>query len=306
MKRFIYVSILLSFISCLDNVEIKTDEFNPNIVVNTIICPGDTSVGYLSYSRPSTANPQIVDIKEAYFNIFDSIGNSFPFRYSDKNYCFKSNLMPLNGQTYQLKVLVEGFDTVSSETTIPYPVKINNIQLKTIYGESNLEDFLQVSTSFKDSFGSKNYYFFKVEMRGIHANSEYYQDVSFIYNWKIDDPILGIADKFYSPRILVFDDDLIDGLDYTIHFDIYASSLSLVESYDSLVVIPKLYSVSPEFYFYCESLNKQKEASNSPFVEPVKVYNNIKNGFGIFAGISVSTDTATIAIKDVIRKEVSY
>lgn len=42
--------------------------------------------------------------------------------------------------------------------------------------------------------------------------------------------------------------------------------------------------VSPAYYNYKETLAPQSSINNNPFAEPVSVYSNIRNGYGIFAG----------------------
>lgn len=42
--------------------------------------------------------------------------------------------------------------------------------------------------------------------------------------------------------------------------------------------------VSPAYYNYKETLALQSSINNNPFAEPVSVYSNIRNGYGIFAG----------------------
>jgi len=47
-----------------------------------------------------------------------------------------------------------------------------------------------------------------------------------------------------------------------------------------------LYSISNEIFNYMKSTSKSHEGSMNLFSEPVGVYTNIKNGIGIFGGIS--------------------
>jgi hypothetical protein len=50
-----------------------------------------------------------------------------------------------------------------------------------------------------------------------------------------------------------------------------------------------LRSVSEDYYNYMATKELQDETSGNPFAQPVSVYNNVSNGFGIFAGLSNST-----------------
>ena len=55
-----------------------------------------------------------------------------------------------------------------------------------------------------------------------------------------------------------------------------------------------LNSLSKEFYKYALSFSEQIETGDNPFTEPVKVYSNIENGLGVFAGYSYSKDSLVV------------
>jgi len=56
----------------------------------------------------------------------------------------------------------------------------------------------------------------------------------------------------------------------------------------------ELFSISKDIYMYLLTFQAQQETEESPFAEPVMVYNNIKDGYGIFAGFSVYKDSILI------------
>ena len=47
-----------------------------------------------------------------------------------------------------------------------------------------------------------------------------------------------------------------------------------------------LISASEDYFRYKRTYSLQEESSGDPFAQPVNVYNNIENGFGIVAGYS--------------------
>ena len=53
----------------------------------------------------------------------------------------------------------------------------------------------------------------------------------------------------------------------------------------------ELRSVTEEYYRYFAGLSRQKQSSDSPFSEPVIIYDNIDGGLGIFAGYNSSVDS---------------
>ena len=59
-------------------------------------------------------------------------------------------------------------------------------------------------------------------------------------------------------------------------------------SYKRLSLTLYLHNISKSYYYYRTSLELYQNASGNPFAQPVQVYSNIDNGFGIFAGSQVS------------------
>ena len=61
---------------------------------------------------------------------------------------------------------------------------------------------------------------------------------------------------------------------------VYESGLKKIRFY--------LHNISLPYFYFRTSLQAYDQTSGSPFAQPVQVYSNIENGFGIFAGAQVS------------------
>jgi len=59
-------------------------------------------------------------------------------------------------------------------------------------------------------------------------------------------------------------------------------------------MVATLSSVSEDYYKYNVTLAKYEQTQGDPFAQPVQVYSNIENGFGIFGGYSSFSDTLII------------
>ena len=55
---------------------------------------------------------------------------------------------------------------------------------------------------------------------------------------------------------------------------------------DSVMIDIRVDHIDPSYYFYSVSKQKYYQADGNPFAEPVQVYNNIENGFGILSAYS--------------------
>jgi hypothetical protein len=49
-----------------------------------------------------------------------------------------------------------------------------------------------------------------------------------------------------------------------------------------------LRTISEDYYKYKTTLQQQNHLSGDPFAQPLNIYNNIENGFGVFAGYNES------------------
>jgi hypothetical protein len=52
---------------------------------------------------------------------------------------------------------------------------------------------------------------------------------------------------------------------------------------DTVEVWIDLQQVDKSYYLYAVSEQKYQQTRNNPFTEPVQVYSNVKNGFGLFS-----------------------
>jgi hypothetical protein len=59
-------------------------------------------------------------------------------------------------------------------------------------------------------------------------------------------------------------------------------------SYKTLSLRLYLHNISKSYYYYRTSLELYQSASGNPFAQPVQVYSNIENGFGVFAGSQIN------------------
>jgi hypothetical protein len=101
-------------------------------------------------------------------------------------------------------------------------------------------------------------------------------------------------------------DELFNGSTFTFSAEIYAWDLfnnyhyyegeqqPTSEYLTKYPIYANLLSVSKEFYDYVITRSKYSEAQNNPLAEPVNVFSNVKNGYGIFSSFSASQDSVLI------------
>jgi len=85
-----------------------------------------------------------------------------------------------------------------------------------------------------------------------------------------------------SSTELLFRDILFDGQSYQLKFDFHDYQARRGRLY-----YIELTSLQKAGYLYKKSIGDYYQARNDPFAEPVQIFGNIKNGYGIFSGFAV-------------------
>lgn len=97
-----------------------------------------------------------------------------------------------------------------------------------------------------------------------------------------EDPAIQDDDDSFTNSI-VFKDVLFNGTEPELTFKTSGGGISR-----SNMLTVTLRTLSEDGYNYLRTAHLQNTTSGDPFAQPVNVYNNIENGFGIFAGYSAS------------------
>jgi hypothetical protein len=85
---------------------------------------------------------------------------------------------------------------------------------------------------------------------------------------------------------VIFTDELFNGQKISIKIN------SDIQSYQpGMVIYWTLINHSEDYFMYKKTFNVYQSVEGNPFAEPVQVFSNIKNGYGIFAGYSHSITT---------------
>jgi hypothetical protein len=197
-----------------------------------------------------------------------------------------SNVYPKQGAAYLMKVFVEGHDTIYAVDTIPQRASIVDA---TIIWSVAIDQYnthiSQVNITFSDPPGVRNYY----ELF-IGQSSAYNSDT------KITDPVLiHEGDAGFFPDSFFFSDELFDGKEYTLKVN---KELGSGKRHVNVV----LRNISRTYYLYRKHWARHRynqiaidrEVGYLLYMgEPLTMFNNIVNGYGIFAGY-VTNDPVTL------------
>ena len=314
MKLILFSLFALFILACETVVDVDVPEEPTRLVVNALISP-DQDVG----ARVSL-NKSVLDQDPR----FSTVGDAQVILYEDGREVaqlahqatgwYSASFRPRAGQSYTMQVSAEGLPSVEASTQISSPVTIDQLTVDTVREESGIECFngdcqplyrqeFRLQLQLSDPGEVINFY----EIRGyavmLDSISEYDSTGSFVeydtltrrqlVSFQTDDAVVNnsfssvIDEEFYGNSLL-FTDDIFSGEGYTVDF-----TTDGVNGYGSSSVLKKLTLVlrtlSEDQYQYLRTLDLQEFNNGDPFSEAVPVYNNIEDGFGIFAGSSADS-----------------
>lgn len=298
---FLFFSILIfSLTACEKLVYINLKEADRKIVLNGLLCPDSSVIVNIARSyqvsiafsgdtiRP-VEDPMIVE-DASFYEDDRFIGKLEPLR---ENFYELSGFKPSPGKTYRLEVSSGKMKPVSTTVRMPELIPLNSFdtaRITTINGTAAI----RVSFQITDPTGQDNYY--ALQVTGTQQHYYDFQEWKFIdsvkmyyytpkLNGKADDflnlDFLDINRDVYLDHKLFFSDQLFNGKVFDISFEVPKGNPRQMA--DTVLFRVDLCQVDKSYYQYAVSTQKYQSSNGDPFSEPVQVYSNVKNGFGLFS-----------------------
>lgn len=290
MKRFIIL--ILLFLGCETIIDIDIPDDEPRLVLNSFFNPDSTLSISLFQSMGILETGDFKAIDGAVVSVFDKDGAQITQLTDNGEGKYSSLFVPQAGEEYRIEASKNGFSTIESSDMIPLDsARIISIDLTLT--ESGFEGGgsgeYDIEFTIKDFAGS-DFYEVQVFERSVYEfDGVRYENFG---NRFLDseDPVF---DEFNSSGLgLLFGDALFDEGELKISVSAFLNLGNNCEeapeciSEESFLIVRK---VSESYFNYNRTLRLQQDLEGNPFAEPVSVFNNIKNGFGIFAGYRNST-----------------
>lgn len=196
----------------------------------------------------------------------------------------------LPGVPYEIRADVPGYASVRSQSAVPEPVAIRDLNVT----YEKINDWAKDATfsfKFTDRPNETNYYEIKLIVyrkfkyfNGLDSVESINEYATYIES---DDPAFqNENDGFYDG--LIFKDVLFEGKEVNVKFKTTVGIRYPSDDQEEFRYTVYLRTLSEDYYQYMTTSSLQEYTSGDPFAQPVTVYNNIENGFGIFAGYSQS------------------
>jgi hypothetical protein len=283
------VLLTMVFGSCSLVVDVDVPIQEPRLTVNSLFTPDSVWSVALNNSR------NILD-KETFFMprtvsevvILDESENIISTLHQNGFGVYRSAEKPEEGKTYYIRISSPNQNSVTARGAIPKPVSILSIKTDTIITEKDFGPHQVVVTEIrlKDPANETNYYRFNLYTKLVHEYIRYDTQETVRDTTTF---ILGLGED--SPELLegtlpqsIISDTKFNGKEVTIRLMPFLPYYGYTVVEAAIVI----HSLSEEYFKYMTTLELQHNTDGDPFAQPVKVFNNINNGFGIFAGYSSS------------------
>lgn len=287
-RVFIFLSFLFMVVctSCEVDYVIEQKDFVPQVVVNSVFTENKPFQVHLSFTRDIfDSNNEIEIIPDAVVTITEkATGRTAELEHQGDGIYSYLFFTAKSDHTYELKVFVDGYKPITAVSRVPLKVRNVNVITESIVLDD--KEALQIRFDIKD-----------------------YNSAYFIWNWISSDPknpidssVFSTPDKFVQDvnkvrnLNLKGDDDTNlgfkdDGNEYKKSF-VYTNEDAGNQGSGSQADNDKYYlrimSLSKEMYDFYRSFEKYINDNNqiSSISYLPKVYSNVENGLGIFAGYS--------------------
>ncbi|MDH5607970.1 MAG: DUF4249 domain-containing protein [Cyclobacteriaceae bacterium] len=300
MKKLVYLLSPFLLIACEMVLDIDIPEFDPSLVVNGVFTPDSTFSLILSrdfYILDNRSDDlQNAGVDGATIRLYEDekeIGtfSKDSIRQAHGAGFYVLDYHPVQGKAYRLEINKAGFNSVMAMDRIPVRTPdISILSVDTIQSEYEAE--IDIRLQIHDSPGKD---FYELQMYqldfGLTFLGDSVTDISEYFTPAYFESDNIIFESYMWER-KVFGDALFDGGHYEILLKLrgvtsyidYLNEMYGLELRGRLVLEVK--SISEAYYTYFQTAALQRSVRGDPFAQPVQVYSNVENGYGIFAGYS--------------------
>jgi hypothetical protein len=259
-----FVCAVLGISSCTNNAEVEVPTEEKKLAISCFISPSEPIIrclvghslpiyGTNEYDFPIVSNADVVISN-------GEISTTLVYDEASQFYQIDQTQMPIvAGRTYTLRVTSHEYGVATSQTTLPTTAAI----------PQDASTRLEVQES---AFGYNYRYINKVTWLDPQADLfNYYQVSARMFGVSFGNPTereMGLE--------LINDGQLEDGK------LVSRSEMLSSDSISQAIVVYKLMTCNKDYYEFHRTAYSQ--GNNSPFTEPVIMYDNVENGFGCFGG----------------------
>lgn len=295
IQYIILAGVFSTSVGCEKTIKVDLPQEKEKLVINSESFTGDTLKISVSKSEAllKYRYGRNLDIPGAEIKLYEGGKEIDRLEYDPGSQLYVSHTKTEIGKVYSIKANAPGFTEISASSEALVPVNILSVSrsFKVRLDIDGIEQD-EIKLEFNDPEATEDYYMVRI-LKPNDSNNYFYcvntsdASVESIYDENIDQNTCIPSDGIFIR------DNLFNGSKKELR--IFLNSYYLQpDTVMGEVVYPQieLLHVTEDYYKYQKSYHFGLENFNNPFSEPVNVYTNIKNGYGIFS--LISADAAEI------------
>ncbi len=294
MRILILFCAIFLFASCEKEVEIDIPRSPQRLVVNAILMPSSNVEVNVSLTKHVYDTAEVI-VSNAEVLLYCEDQFLSKLEHTKDGYYSKDGVVPVVGKTYSISVNVEGYNTATASTMIPYVISLDSLVISQ-NAATDKNGMSSIDLFFNKNTEKENYYNYLIEVRP----EVIYDTIVDTFNdttWISERHSGSTGIVCYHPAILkegdektkFFSDKWIDDkqINLRIFYGILSTPYSKPVDYD---VKAQIVAFSEEYYLFYKSYKNYDDKheqilgdNNLP-----RLYSNVNNGLGCFSSISYS------------------
>ncbi len=289
--------VVISISACTKEVILNVPAQPARLVIESNTAAGDVFVAYVTQSVDVLAPISRTPLATAFITLLEGsvVRDTLLYNTGSKMYTAKNGTRALAGKTYTLRGTAAGYPAADATMAVPVPVPITAVIYQPKFRtNSNGNQVDEVRFTLQDMAGSANFYRISIR-RPVYpsGNNMEYQDVYCLATVDPDaETGLGGTGVSYDDCIdqdFVMKDVRFDGRSKELTLQINSFDMEPLRHPTTGVIyrpVVMLTSITGDYYRYYKSRKIYEDAQDNPFAEPVSIFTNIKQGYGIFSAYS--------------------
>lgn len=304
MSKYYYILLLtitFLFLSCEKQIDLKLPPTSQKITIMGVQAQNIFLNATIGRSRSLTESfnyndPASFLINNALVQVFvnGSLTDTLRFNTNASDYrSTRTRVLP--GVNYKFVVNATGFTTAEAEAVAMQPVPILNITRRASSRTGNFGEAQdELLITFRDVDPGKNYYRFLIRFANNFGFACINSTDGDLIQFEIVDPLAGNTSDvcFRSGNMLMTDDNfnmqtktLRLFIDREALKPIRGTGTNLIRSSIILQHIPRSY------FEYLKTIKSYNDNIENPFAEPLNVFSNVKNGYGLYVPLGQAVDS---------------
>jgi hypothetical protein len=309
---------------CITDIEIEIPEIEPRLVLSSALSPWDFETGggkqngvAIYPSRHIFDDSPLMPVTNATVKLYRNGLFFQDLPYDSENHLrfytvyYPPLQGPMPGEAFRVEVSAPGFEPVYAETVIPSSVPVVNVEIERIAVRKPSENFgdeiqSRLIITFNDPPDENNFYEVVLSSVGGEFKPIYYHHSTSSNPFITSEPYYPnpLSENVFYPRTLLFSGNSFKGQECKIVL-FYRPSRRTIEVDGSWVTLlpadilsVQLRNVSEDYYRHYTTLYhaRQVRLEDGLFgvAEPINVYSNVTNGFGLFSSFYPSIIRLTL------------